>query len=250
MTPNERERYARHLLLREIGGQGQKALLSARVLIIGLGGLGAPILQYLAAAGVGTIGLVDDDEVELSNLQRQVIYKTSDLGHAKVDAAQDFALNLNDGIEIIRHACLITADNVDDIIAGYDLVIEGVDNFATRYLINKATITARIPFLSCAIGRFSGQIALFKSFEASGQLPCYRCLVPAEPPRDTQVNCAEEGVLGAIAGVVGTLAATEAIKALLDIGESLAGYLLIYDGLAGTFRRARLPADPACPDCS
>lgn len=250
MTPDERERYSRHLLLREIGGQGQQKLLASRVLVVGAGGLGAPILQYLAAAGVGTIGIADDDFVALSNLQRQVIFKTSDVGRAKVDAARDFVAELNGGITINAHQCLIDEGNAAEIISAYDLVIEGVDNFATRYTLNRACLNAGIPFVSCAIGRFDGQLSVFKPYMARGTLPCYRCLVPHEPPREDQTNCAQEGVLGVIAGVMGTLAATEAIKELLQIGESLAGRLLIYDAMAPEIRTVVLPADPLCPDCS
>ena len=249
MTPDEKERYARHVLLREVGGQGQQKLLSSRVLVVGAGGLGAPILQYLVAAGVGTIGIADDDDVALSNLQRQVIFKTSDVGRRKTDAARDFAEALNSGVNIVTHECRIDERNAGEIIANYDLVIEGVDNFAARYVVNKACIAGQKPLVSAAIGRFEGQLATFKPFEAPGILPCYRCLVPAEPPRDAQVNCAEVGVLGAVAGVLGTLAAMEALKELLQIGESLAGRLMLYDGLSGRFRTVALPADPACQDC-
>ena len=250
MTPDEKERYARHILLREVGGQGQQKLLSSRVLVVGAGGLGAPILQYLVAAGVGTIGIVDDDDVALSNLQRQVIFKTNDVGRRKTDAARDFAEALNPGVNIVTHECRIDEHNADDIITNYDLVVEGVDNFAARYVVNKACIAGRKPLVSAAIGRFEGQLATFKPFKAPGVLPCYRCLVPEEPPRDAQVNCAEEGVLGAVAGVLGTLAAMEALKELLQIGESLAGRLILYDGLSGRFRTVSLPADPACKECA
>lgn len=249
MDQDQRSRYARHILLREVGGQGQQKLLAARVLVVGAGGLGAPVIQYLTAAGVGTIGIADDDAVALSNLQRQVVFRTEDVGRAKTAAAKDFAQRLNPGVKIIEHVLRIDDDNAADIARGYDLIVEGVDNFNTRYALNRAAIALKKPLVSAAIGRFEGQLAVFKPYEQPGVLPCYRCLVPQEPPRDAQFNCAEEGVLGAVAGVMGTLAAMEAIKELLSLGASLAGRLMVYDGLAGTFRTVTLKADPACPDC-
>ncbi len=249
MTPEQRERYARHILLREVGGQGQQKLMQARVLIIGAGGLGAPILQYLAGAGVGTLGIADDDNVSLSNLQRQIIFHTDDIGRAKTQSAADFIARLNPNVAVAQHP-RITADNAREIVAGYDIVVEGVDNFAARYIFNRACIAERKPLISAAVGRFEGQLATFKPFEMPGVLPCYRCLVPEEPPRDEQINCAEEGVLGAVTGVLGTLAAMETLKELLSVGESLAGRVMIYDGLAAALRTVRLRADPDCPDCS
>lgn len=249
MDKTERQRYARHILLKEVGGQGQQALKAARVLIVGAGGLGAPILQYLAAAGVGTIGLADDDIVELSNLQRQTIFRTEDIGRPKTEAARDFANRLNPHVSIIEHAVRIDEANAGDILSGYDLVVEGVDNFETRFVLNRAAIALEKPLVSAAVGRFEGQLTTFKPYEDRGALPCYRCLVPQAPPREEQVNCAEEGVLGAVTGVVGTLAAMEVIKELLPLGQSLAGRLMLYDGLTGQFRTIALKADPACPDC-
>jgi len=249
MNKDERERYARHILLKEVGGQGQKALMAARVLIVGAGGLGAPILQYLTAAGVGTIGVADDDTVELSNLQRQTIFRTEDIGRLKTEAARDFANRLNPHVSIEALPRRLDDGNAAEILAGYDLVIEGVDSFEARYALNRAAIALEKPLLSAAVGRFDGQLALFKPYENPGVLPCYRCLVPHAPPRDAQVGCAEEGVLGAVTGVVGALAAMEAVKALLSLGEPLAGRLLAYDGLAGRMRSIALHADPACPDC-
>lgn len=248
MTPEERERYARHILLREVGGQGQQKLLAARILVIGAGGLGSPILAYLAAAGVGAIGVADDDKVALSNLQRQTIFRTEDVGRDKVEAAADAIARLNPHVKTHAHP-RITDANAREIVASYDLVVEGVDNFAARYALNRTCIAEKKPLVSAAVGRFEGQLSTFKPFAQPGVLPCYRCLVPEEPPRDQQVNCAEEGVMGAVTGVMGTLAAMEALKELLSIGESLAGRLMLYDGLAGAFRTVRLPADPACPDC-
>ena len=249
MDQDQRTRYARHILLKEVGGQGQQKLLASRVLVVGAGGLGAPVIQYLTAAGVGTIGIADDDDVALSNLQRQVVFRTEDVGCAKTAAAKDFAQRLNPGVEIVEHVLRLDDDNATEIAAGYDLIVEGVDNFNTRYALNRAAIALEKPLVSAAIGRFEGQLAVFKPYEQPGVLPCYRCLVPEEPPRDAQFNCAEEGVLGAVAGVMGTLAAMETIKELLSMGASLAGRLMVYDGLAGTFRTVTLKADPACPDC-
>lgn len=248
MTPEERERYARHILLREVGGQGQQKLLAARVLVVGVGGLGSPILSYLAAAGVGTIGVSDSDTVALSNLQRQTLFRTEDVAREKTGAAKDAIARLNPHVTVTTHP-QVTDDNATEIVSAYDLVVEGVDSFAARYALNRACIKEKKPLVSAAVGRFEGQLATFKSFEQPGVLPCYRCLVPEEPPRDEQVNCAEEGVLGAVTGVMGTLAAMEVLKELLSIGDSLAGRLMIYNGLGGAFRTVRLNADPACPDC-
>lgn len=248
MTPEERERYARHILLREVGGQGQQKLTAARVLVVGAGGLGSPILSYLAAAGVGTIGIADDDTVALSNLQRQTLFRTEDVGRDKVEAAQAAIARLNPHVKTAAHP-RITDENARAIISGYHLIVEGVDNFAARFALNRASIAEKKPLISAAVGRFEGQLSTFKPYEQPGVLPCYRCFVPEEPPRDEQVNCAEEGVLGAVTGVMGTLAAMEALKELLSLGEGLAGKLMLYDGLGGAFRTVRLPADPACPDC-
>lgn len=248
MTPEQRERYARHILLREVGGQGQQKLMDARVLVVGAGGLGAPILQYLAGAGVGTLGISDSDTISLSNLQRQTVFRTEDIGRSKTECAAEFIKRLNPNVTVDTHP-RVTEENARDIVGGYDLVVEGVDNFKARYVLNRACIAKKLPLVSAAVGRFEGQLSTFKPYENPGVLPCYRCLVPEEPPRDQQVNCAEEGVLGAVTGVLGTLAAMEALKELLSIGEPLAGRLMIYDGLSGAFRTIRLPADPECPDC-
>ena len=249
MDKTQMERYARHLLLREVGGQGQKKLLASRVVVVGAGGLGAPIIQYLAAAGVGTIGIVDDDTVALSNLQRQILFHTDDVGERKTNATRTFVRRLNPDIKIVEHDLRITTDNATNIIKEYDLVIEGVDNFETRYALNAASILARKTLISAAVGRFEGQLATFKPFADPGVLPCYRCFVPEAPPLDQQVNCAEEGVLGAVTGVMGTLAAMEVLKELLDVGDSLAGRVMLYDGLGATFRTVTLPADPNCHAC-
>ena len=243
------DRYARHLLLKEVGGQGQQKLLDARVLVVGAGGLGAPIIQYLAAAGVGTLGVADNDAVALSNLQRQILYRTDDVGAAKIDKAQEVVVKLNPDVEFIPHKEKIDKTNADAIIKDYDLIVEGVDTFDARYILNSAAIKAQKPLLSAAVGRFDGQLALFKPFQDPGRLPCYRCFTPEPPPLDAQVNCAEEGVIGALTGVIGTLAAMEALKEIIGLGDTLAGSILLYDGLGGRMRRVTLPADPECADC-
>ena len=249
MRADQRERYLRHVLLKEIGGQGQQRLLAARVLVVGAGGLGAPLIQYLAAAGVGALGVADDDVVALSNLQRQTIFRVADIGARKADAAAAFVANLNPDVRFEAIAARIDASNADEIFAAYDLVVEGVDSIDGRYTLNAAAIRARKPLVSAAVGRFEGHLAVFKPYAAAG-LPCYRCLAPEAPPRDAVVNCAEEGVAGPVVGVVGALAAMEVLKELLGIGESLAGRLLIYDALGARTRTVRLPADPQCKDCS
>ncbi len=249
MNEEQRQRYARHILLREVGGQGQQKLMSARVLVVGAGGLGAPVIQYLAAAGVGTIGICDDDEVSLSNLQRQVIFKTGDIGRQKTVSAFEFIKDLNPEISAVLIPFRIDQTNARQLIKDFDLVVEGVDNFETRYALNAACIETRKTLVSAAVGRFEGQLTTYKPYAAPGELPCYRCFVPEAPPRDAQVNCAEEGVLGAVTGVIGALAAMEVLKEILDLGEGLAGRVMLYDGLAGHFRTVALKADPACPDC-
>jgi adenylyltransferase/sulfurtransferase len=244
-----RERYLRHIILKEIGAQGQQKLLSARVLIVGAGGLGAPLVQYLAAAGVGVIGIADADTVALSNLQRQVIFRDEDIGASKAARAREFALALNPDIRIVAHNEAIDCEIAAARVAGYDFIVEGVDNFETRFALNAAAIAARKPLISAAIGRFEGQLSVFKPW-AGPALPCYRCLVPEAPPREERLNCAEEGVVGPLAGVLGSMAALETLKEILAIGESLAGRLAIFDGLAARMRTIALPRDPTCPDCA
>jgi len=248
LDAEQRERYLRHILLKEVGAQGQQKLLAARVLIVGAGGLGAPVLQYLAAAGVGTIGLADDDAVALSNLQRQIVYASEDVGEDKVARALAFVRRLNPGLQYRAHKERVRSANAAALFAGYDLVIEGVDNFQTRLALNEAAIATKTPLLSAAIGRFEGQVTLIAPWKGEN-LPCYRCLVPEAPPADAVVNCAEEGVLGPLAGVVGSLAALETIKVLLGIGAPLAGRLLIFDGLGGEMRSLAFPRDPECASC-
>ncbi|MEI9965580.1 MAG: molybdopterin-synthase adenylyltransferase MoeB [Caulobacteraceae bacterium] len=240
-TDEEVERYARHLVLREIGGPGQQKLKAARVLIVGAGGLGAPAALYLAAAGVGTIGLVDADTVALSNLQRQVLYRTADVGREKVVAAAGRLQDLNPHVVIDAHPVMLDEANARDLIARYDLVLDGTDSFATRFCVSDACVAEGRPLVSGAIGRWSGQAAVFRG------RPCYRCLVPETPP-DAE-TCALVGVMGALAGVIGSMMALEAIKLIAGAGEALEGRLLIYDALAAEVRTVRLPADPECPVC-
>jgi molybdopterin-synthase adenylyltransferase len=240
-TDDEVERYARQLVLKEIGGQGQQALKAARVLIVGAGGLGAPAALYLAASGVGLIGLVDADAVALSNLQRQVLFTSRDVGKAKTAAAADRLAALNPHVEIIAHPLMLSAANAAGLIAGYDLVLDGTDDFATRFAINAACVALGKPLVSGAIGRWTGQVGVF-----AGR-PCYQCLVPETPP-DAE-TCAVVGVVGALAGVIGSFMAMEAIKQITGAGQTLAGRLLVYDGLNGEVRVSRVAADPHCPVC-
>lgn len=248
LDADARDRYLRHILLKEVGAQGQQKLLAARVLVVGAGGLGSPVVQYLAAAGVGVLGISDDDRIELSNLQRQTIYRDEDVGASKVDRAAAFARALNPQVKTVAHGERLGRDNAASIVGAYDLVVEGVDSFDARFAINAACIERRRPLVSAAIGRFAGQLSVFKPW-AGADLPCYRCLVPAAPPREAEVNCAEEGVVGPLAGVVGSMAALEAIKEIVGAGDSLAGRLFVFDGLASTARTVTLPRDPDCPDC-
>jgi adenylyltransferase/sulfurtransferase len=242
------ERYARHLILDEVGEAGQARLLAARVLVIGAGGLGAPLLLYLAAAGVGTLGIVDDDIVELSNLQRQIIHATPRLGHRKTESAGLAIGALNPDVRVELHGERLTADNVDRLVAGYDIVADGSDNFATRYLVNDACVRAGTTLVSGALLRFEGQLSTFKP-QAGPDHPCYRCLFPDAPPPGSTPRCAEAGILGAVAGVIGTLQAAEVLKELLELGSGLSGSLLIYDALETRFYRVRVPRDPHCPSC-
>jgi molybdopterin-synthase adenylyltransferase len=249
LNDEQLERYARHIVLREVGGVGQAKLLAARVLVIGAGGLGSPAILYLAAAGVGTLGIVDFDRVSLSNLQRQVAHRTRDVGRLKTDSAADSARAINPEIRLIQHAERLTAANATALLADYDIVADGSDNFATRFLVNDACHLSRKTLVSAAVTEFDGQLATYKAWDRTARLPCYRCLFPEAPPRDTAPNCSETGVLGAVAGVMGTLQALEVIKEIVGIGESLAGRLLIYDALAGHFRNVKVPPDPACALC-
>ncbi|HEY4077125.1 MAG TPA: molybdopterin-synthase adenylyltransferase MoeB [Rhizomicrobium sp.] len=247
LSDEELDRYARHLVLREVGGPGQARIRQARVLIVGAGGLGSPAALYLAAAGVGAIGLVDDDVVSLSNLQRQILFRTADVGHPKVEAGAQALKALNPGVQVILHHTRLTAANAMDLIAGYDVVADGSDNFDTRFLLNDACYFAKKPLVSAAVTEFEGQLATYKGYEPG--LPCYRCLFPEPPPPGTVPSCSETGVLGAAAGVMGSLQALEVLKEVAGLGTGLAGRVLTYKALAGEFRTARLPPDPGCPLC-
>lgn len=245
-------RYARHILLREVGGEGQAKLLASKVLVIGAGGLGSPLLLYLAAAGVGTIGIVDDDVVDLSNLQRQIAHAVADIGRSKVESATDAVAAINPDVRIIAHKKRIVAANALELISAYDLTADGSDNFATRFLVNDACYFSGKPLVTAAILRFDGQIATFKAHakdEAGGHGPCYRCLFREPPPPGQIPTCAEAGVLGALCGTLGSLQATEVLKELLGIGRSLSGSLIIYDALAAAFRKIKIKPDPDCPLC-
>jgi len=247
LTDEELDRYARHIVLREVGGTGQARLKAARVLVVGAGGLGSPVILYLAAAGVGTIGVADFDIVSLSNLQRQIAHRTADVGRRKTDSATDAAQAINPNVRIVPHTTRLTAENALEIIAQYDIVADGSDNFDTRFLINDACFFAKKMLISAAVTEFEGQLATFKAHEKTG--PCYRCLFPEPPPVGTIPNCSETGVLGAAAGVMGSLQALEVIKEITGAGQSMAGRLLIYEALATRFRTVRVKPDPECRLC-
>ena len=245
-------RYARHILLQEIGGEGQAKLLGSRVLVIGAGGLGSPVLLYLAAAGVGTIGVVDDDVVDLSNLQRQIVHATANTGMSKVESACSTLTAVNPDIELISHHTRIAAENALELISDYDIVADGSDNFPTRFLVNDACFLAKKTLVFAAILRFDGQIATFKPHQTDAvgaPFPCYRCIFREPPPPGKFPTCAEAGVLGALCGTVGSLQATEVLKELLGIGDSLAGWLLVCEALGTMFRKIKVKRDPGCPLC-
>jgi molybdopterin/thiamine biosynthesis adenylyltransferase/rhodanese-related sulfurtransferase len=244
-TPEQAQRYSRHLLIPEVGEAGQQKLLNSKVLLIGAGGLGSPAAYYLASAGVGTLGIVDSDVVDLTNLQRQILHTTERIGESKVSSAKQTLEALNPDVKIVGYEERLSAANVDRIIEGYDVVIDGADNFPTRYLLNDASVKHRVPVVHGSIFRFEGQVTVFKPFEG----PCYRCLFPEPPPPELAPSCAEAGVLGVLPGVIGTVQATEAIKLLLGTGEPLIGRYLLYDALEGSFREVRLRRDPECPVC-
>ena len=247
LTPDEIARYKRHLVLKDVGGQGQQKLKAARVLVVGAGGLGSPVIMYLAAAGVGTIGIIDQDTVSLSNLQRQVVHDTPHVGALKVESARDAVQRLNPHVHIEMHPHRLDADNALDIIGRYDVVADGSDNFATRYLVSDACYFAKRTLVFGAQGPFDGYVTTFKPHEVrpdGAPWPSYRCLFPEAPPPGTLANCSEVGVLGAIVGVIGTLQATEVLKEILGIGDTLAGRLLIYDSLAARFEQVKISWDP------
>jgi len=237
------ERYARHIILKEIGGAGQQRLLGAHVVLVGAGGIGAPAIQYLAAAGVGRLTLIDDDDVALSNLQRQVLFATDDIGQPKVEAAEVAIALLNPEVRVTGRQVRLTADNAAELLAGADVVVDGSDNFATRLAVADAARALRIPLVSAAVGQFDGQLAVFRGWEADK--PCYRCLVGHDPDRP-DISCADQGVLGALTGMLGSLAAIEAIRAIVPFGADPAGTLLLVDALNFRFRTIGLPKDPGC----
>lgn len=245
LTADQRNRYQRHLLLPEVGEAGQQKLLDSRVLLLGAGGLGSPAALYLAAAGVGTIGVIDMDVVDESNLQRQVLHNMERVGERKVDSAKKTLTALNPDVDVATYDVRLGADNVLDIFDGYDLVVDGTDNFPTRYLVNDASLVKRIPVVHGSIFRFEGQVTVFDPYKG----PCYRCLIPEPPPPELAPSCAEAGVLGVLPGIVGSIQAVEAIKMLLGLGDPLVGRLLAYDALESTFRVFNVRRDPACPAC-
>jgi sulfur-carrier protein adenylyltransferase/sulfurtransferase len=245
MTAEQRDRYSRHTLLPEVGVDGQLKMLNAKVLLLGAGGLGAPTALYLAAAGIGTIGLVDDDVVDASNLQRQVIHNTERIGMAKTASARIFIEGLNPDVKVVEHNGRLDASNILDVISDYDIIVDGADNFPSRYLLNDASVRLRRPVVSASILGFDGQISTFAPFEG----PCYRCLYPTPPPAELAPSCSANGVLGVMAGTMGTLQANEVIKLILGKGEALIGRLLLYDALGTRFTELKVRRDPECPIC-
>jgi adenylyltransferase/sulfurtransferase len=246
MSEDDMQRYARHIILPEVGEKGQQKLLKGRVLLVGVGGLGCPTALYLAAAGVGKIGLVDADVVDKSNLQRQVLFGESDVGRPKVEAARDKLLDLNSTLDVVTHYELLTSHNVFEVMDGYDIIVNGCDNFPTRYLVNDAAVMKNKPVVDGSIFRFEGQATVY----VPGEGPCYRCLYPAPPPPGEVPSCAEGGVLGVLPGTVGLMQATEVVKMILGEGKSLVGRVLLYDAMEMKFRELKLRKDPACPVCS
>jgi len=245
LTHEQKQRYSRHLLIPEVGAAGQARLLDSKVLFIGAGGLGSPAMLYMAAAGVGTIGIVDFDVVDASNLQRQIVHRSDRVGMRKVESAEMTITDLNPEVKVVAHEVMLGPDNVEELISGYDLIFDGTDTFETRYVLNDAAVEARIPVVHASVFRFEGQLTVFKPYDG----PCYRCLYPTPPPPELAPGCSVAGVLGVVPGVMGLLQATEGLKVLLDIGDSLAGRLLIYDALDGAFSELQLQRDPKCPAC-
>jgi len=245
MTADQRNRYQRHLLLPEVGEKGQMKLLGSKVLLLGAGGLGSPAALYLAAAGVGTLGIIDMDVVDASNLQRQILHNTERIGMRKVDSAKVTLTAMNPDLEVRTYDMRLGADNILDIIDGYDVIVDGTDNFPTRYLVNDAALLKNIPVVHGSIFRFEGQVTVFSPYVG----PCYRCMIPEPPPADLAPSCAEAGVLGVLPGIVGSIQAVETIKILLDLGEPLIGRLLTYDSMDQSFRTFKVRRDPECPAC-
>ena len=246
LTKEQRDRYSRHILLPEVGVEGQQKLLDAKVLLLGAGGLGSPAALYLAAAGVGTLGIVDDDTVDLSNLQRQVIHTTGRVGEPKVDSAAETIADINPDVEVVKHQVRLDSSNVVELIEPYDIVVDGLDNFPTRYLLNDASVRLRKPVVSASILGFDGQLSVFKPYEG----PCYRCLYPVPPPAELAPSCGANGVIGVLPGTMGLLQATEVVKLILGEGEPLVGRLLLYEALGATFTELKVRRDPECPICS
>ena len=245
LNTDQRNRYQRHLLLPEVGEKGQMKLLDSRVLLLGAGGLGSPAALYLAAAGVGTLGIIDMDVVDSSNLQRQILHNLDRVGMRKVDSAKLTLTAMNPDLEVITYDTRLGADNILDIIDGYDVIVDGTDNFPTRYLVNDAALLKKIPVVHGSIFRFEGQVTVFAPYVG----PCYRCMIPEPPPAELAPSCAEAGVLGVLPGIVGSIQAIETIKLLLDLGEPLIGRLLTYDSLDQSFRTFKVRRDPQCPAC-
>jgi molybdopterin/thiamine biosynthesis adenylyltransferase/rhodanese-related sulfurtransferase len=245
-TAEQRDRYSRHILIPEIGEAGQRKLLEARVLLLGAGGLGSPTALYLAAAGVGTLGIVDNDVVDLSNLQRQVIHNTERIGVPKVDSAEQTIKALNPDVDVVKYQTRLDASNIMEIISGWDIIVDGVDNFPTRYLLNDASVRLRIPVVSASILGFDGQLSVFKPYDG----PCYRCLFPVPPPADLAPSCGANGVLGVLPGTMGLLQATEVVKLIVGAGDPAIGRLLLYDALAATLTEVKVRRDPECAICS
>jgi molybdopterin/thiamine biosynthesis adenylyltransferase/rhodanese-related sulfurtransferase len=245
LNPEQRNRYQRHLLLPEVGEAGQQKLLASKVLLLGAGGLGSPAALYLAAAGVGTLGIIDMDVVDHSNLQRQILHNMDRVGERKVDSAKKTLTALNPDVDVVTYDVRLGADNVLDVIDGYDVIVDGTDNFPTRYLVNDASLLKKIPVVHGSIFRFEGQASVFKPYEG----PCYRCFLPEPPPAEMAPSCAEAGVLGVLPGIIGSIQAMEAIKLLLDLGDPLVGRLMAYDALEESFRVFKVNRDPECPAC-
>jgi len=245
LSADQRNRYQRHLLLPEVGEKGQLKLLDAKVLMLGAGGLGSPAALYLAAAGVGTIGVIDMDVVDASNIQRQILHNMDRVGMRKVDSAKQTLSALNPDLKVLTYDVRLGADNILDIIDGYDVIVDGTDNFPTRYLVNDAALLKRIPVVHGSIFRFEGQVTIFNPYVG----PCYRCMIPEPPPAELAPSCAEAGVLGVLPGIIGSIQALEALKLILELGDPLVGRLLSYDALDQSFRTFKVRRDPACPAC-
>lgn len=248
LTDDQMDRYARHIILREVGGSGQKKLLQSKILVVGAGGLGSPLMLYLAAAGVGTIGVIDDDQVDLSNLQRQIAHGTGDIGRPKVTSAREAVAQINPDVTVVAYPERLNAGNVRRIFEEFDVIADGSDNFSTRFLINDACYFLKKTLVSAAMLQFEGQLSTYKA-HLGNEHPCYRCIFPSPPPPDVAQTCGEAGILGALAGAMGSLQAIEVLKELLGIGQSLSGHLLIYDALYTEFRKVKVRPDPACALC-